>query len=90
VNSIAWAPHEYGLLLACGSSDGKVTVLECKEDGQWVVSGDFMAHQIGCNAVSWAPSSVPATLFQTTGSAPLSAVKRLVTAGSDNMVKIWA
>jgi protein transport protein SEC13 len=27
VNSIAWAPHELGPILACASSDGKVSVL---------------------------------------------------------------
>lgn len=27
VNSICWAPVEYGLLLACGSSDGSVSIL---------------------------------------------------------------
>jgi protein transport protein SEC13 len=27
VNAISWAPHEYGLMLACASSDGKVSIL---------------------------------------------------------------
>ena len=27
VISVAWAPHEYGLILVCGSSDGAVSVL---------------------------------------------------------------
>lgn len=27
VNSIAWAPHEFGSILACASSDGNVSVL---------------------------------------------------------------
>jgi hypothetical protein len=27
VNSVAWAPHELGPLLACASSDGRVSVL---------------------------------------------------------------
>ena len=27
VNSLAWAPHELGAILACASSDGKVSVL---------------------------------------------------------------
>jgi hypothetical protein len=30
VNSIAWAPHEYGLMLACGSSDGTISILTYK------------------------------------------------------------
>lgn len=28
INSIAWAPHELGLILAVGSSDGTVSILE--------------------------------------------------------------
>lgn len=27
VNSVCWAPHDFGLMLACGSSDGAVSVL---------------------------------------------------------------
>lgn len=27
VNSIAWAPHEYGLSLACASADGSVSII---------------------------------------------------------------
>ena len=30
VNSVSWAPHEYGLVLAAGSSDGKVSILTWK------------------------------------------------------------
>jgi protein transport protein SEC13 len=30
VNSVAWAPHELGAILACASSDGKVSVLTFK------------------------------------------------------------
>lgn len=75
VNSIAWAPHEYGLILACASSDGKISVLTAKEDGTWdhVL---FAAHSIGVNAVSWAPAAVPGSLINsciinnTTGAAP--------------------
>lgn len=28
INSIAWAPHELGLLLAAGSSDGTISITE--------------------------------------------------------------
>jgi protein transport protein SEC13 len=41
------------------------------------------AHQIGVNAVSWAPAAEAASL--TTASAP---VKRFVTGGCDNLVKV--
>lgn len=27
VNSVSWAPHEFGLMLACGSSDGTISIL---------------------------------------------------------------
>jgi len=30
VNSVAFAPHEYGLILLCGSSDGYVSIHEYK------------------------------------------------------------
>lgn len=29
VNSVSFAPHEYGLMLACGSSDGSISVITC-------------------------------------------------------------
>lgn len=90
VNSVAWAPHELGAVLACASSDGKVSVLEFRDDGSWDTRS-FSAHAIGCNAVSWAPSAMPGSLVTTTGNAPgANAVKRFVTAGCDNLCKIWA
>ena len=27
VNTVAWAPYEYGLMLACGSSDGSISII---------------------------------------------------------------
>jgi len=85
VNSISWAPHEYGLILACASSDGFVSILEFKEE-QWV-SSHFQNDALGCNAVSWAP-------YSALGSLPEDgdkdhAVRRLVTASCDNTVRIW-
>ncbi len=35
VNSICWAPYELGLILACASSDGAVSLIEYKSDGSW-------------------------------------------------------
>jgi protein transport protein SEC13 len=36
VNSIAWAPHVFGLILATASADGKVCVLSYKpESNAW-------------------------------------------------------
>ncbi len=30
VNSVSWAPHEYGQMLACGSSDGSISIIAMK------------------------------------------------------------
>lgn len=56
VNSLAWAPHELGLVLCCGSSDGTVSVLTQNGANDWS-SVRFVAHKGGVSAVSWSPSS---------------------------------
>jgi len=92
VNSVCWAPVEYGLQLACGSSDGDISILALKDNGQWDASQKFHAHQIGVNAVSWAPPLLPSQSLLSSAGAPnagANLVKRLVTAGSDNLVKVW-
>jgi len=88
VNSLAFAPHEFGLALACASSDGHVSVLsyspaEAKWDAQ-----RFQAHQIGVNSISWAPAVAPGALLRS-GSIAQPPVRRFVTGGCDNLVKIW-
>ncbi|KAG8814127.1 GTPase-activating protein S13 [Serendipita sp. 399] len=91
VNSIAWAPHELGAILACASSDGKVSVLTFKNDGTWDASL-FTAHATGCNAISWAPSVLPGSLIvpHPSGTSQLpTPVQRFITAGSDNLLKVW-
>lgn len=91
VNSISWAPHEFGLMLACASSDGQVSVLTYKvEDSTWE-SKVFAAHQIGCNAVSWCASPSADYLAALTGGSPSvkAGEKRLVTGGCDNLAKVW-
>lgn len=35
VNSISWAPWEYGLILAAGSADGKILIIQRKGDDTW-------------------------------------------------------
>ena len=85
VNIVSWSPHESGCLLACASSDGQVSVLEFQE-GNWTHQ-IFQAHGAGVNAVSWAPATVPGSLVS---SKPVGGgVRRFVTGGSDNAVKIW-
>ena len=55
VNSVQWAPHDFGLILACGSSDGSISVLSYSANNTWDAEKINNAHNIGCNAVSWAP-----------------------------------
>eukprot|EP01087_Luapelamoeba_hula_P011115 TRINITY_DN2993_c4_g1_i1.p1 TRINITY_DN2993_c4_g1~~TRINITY_DN2993_c4_g1_i1.p1 ORF type:complete len:362 (-),score=31.79 TRINITY_DN2993_c4_g1_i1:118-1089(-) len=86
VNSVSFAPHEFGLMLACASSDSSCSVITCAE-GTWDVQ-KFQAHQIGVNAVSWAPALPPASLLSATAITQ-PAVKRFASAGCDNLVKIW-
>lgn len=75
VNSISWAHHEHGLRLASGSKDGYVNILSFIK-GNWKHL-KFHAHKEGVNGVSWAP--------YLTNSGEL----KLVTGGSDKLVKIW-
>ncbi|KAH3902658.1 probable Protein transport protein SEC13 [Saccharomycodes ludwigii] len=77
VNSIQWAPHEYGPLLLAASSDGNVSVIEFKDNGttEPII---INAHAIGVNTASWAPVA-----------ASFDNVRRFVSGGADNLVKIW-
>ncbi|KAI9633717.1 WD40-repeat-containing domain protein [Dioszegia hungarica] len=87
VNSLAWAPYELGPILACASSDGKISVINFQNDGSTDASV-FPAHGTGANAISWAPSVLPASKQSQGQTAPVSQ-KRFVSGGSDNMVRIW-
>lgn len=87
VNGVAWAPHECGLALASASSDGSCAVASCSETGEWEVKKLARAHNLGALAVSWAPAASPGALVGVAeGEAP---VRRLVTAGCDNTLKVW-
>lgn len=87
VNSISWAPHQYGLILACASTDTTLSVLSfTPETNQWYHQVIQNAHEEGANAVSWAPA-VYSSSFISTGNAVIP--KRMVSGGNDNMVKVW-
>lgn len=92
VNMVAWAPHTLGAIFACASTDGKVSVLEFKDE-RWDLRL-FTAHATGCNAVSWAPDVSPGSIVQssstTSSTTPHSGIRKFVTGGSDNLVKIWS
>uniref|UniRef100_A0A2K5DN80 Protein SEC13 homolog n=1 Tax=Aotus nancymaae TaxID=37293 RepID=A0A2K5DN80_AOTNA len=77
VKSVCWAPHDYGLILACGSSAGAISLLTYTGEGQWEVKKINNAHTIGCNAVSWAPAIVPGSFIDQPWG------------GCDNLIKLW-
>lgn len=64
VNCIAWAPWEYGLILAAGTAEGKVYIIQPQADGEWVVTNEFVAHVTGVNGISWGPATEPAILAE--------------------------
>lgn len=85
VNSISWAPHEFGMILACASSDGSISFLTFNtEHNTWDSEKIPNAHAIGCNSISWCPSTTLPT-----GKGNQASVKRLASGGCDNFVKIW-
>jgi len=87
VNSIAWAPHEFGLVLASASSDCSLSILTHKGDNIWDSQKIPQAHSIGVNAISWAPAVSPGALISSSQSP--QPVKRIVSGGCDNLVKIF-
>lgn len=91
VNSVQFAPAEYGLMLACGSSDGSISILTYQsETNTWEAKKIQNAHAIGCNAVSWCPANTPEPAFGGNAASEMNVcVKRLVSGGCDNLVKIW-
>ena len=68
VNSIIWAPHELGLVLAACSSDGSASVIDYTKmctasDSEPEVKRIPQCHIGGCNAISWGPSIPPKALL---------------------------
>ncbi len=91
---MAFAPHEYGLVGAAASSDGRVSVFTHEDDDSWTV--EYLKDTpLGVNAVSWAPYGVSKkSPSSTTGGEVIPSVHqpmppRLVTGGSDNGIRIW-
>ncbi|KAG7394910.1 GTPase-activating protein S13 [Phytophthora boehmeriae] len=84
VLSVAWAPYEYGLCLACASADGQVSFLTRMREG-WVISSSFRNSEegMGCTSVSWAP-------YNALGSqGPQGPIQRVITGSCNHAVTIW-
>lgn len=79
VNSVAFSPWEFGLRLACASSDGTVSVLTQGQDMQWH-QASFQAHACGAQEISWATPVAGSSA---------NPVARMATGGCDSAVKIW-
>jgi len=88
VNSIAWAPHDIGLALVAGSSDGSISILQYVEATGWELKKQEGAHDIGCNTVSWAPY-MPAGAAMGARAPQQVPLPRIASGGCDNKVRIW-
>ena len=84
VNSIAWAPHEYGLILGCASADGYVSILKHMDDDSWDMI-PLEDGKLGCNSISWAPIASLTSNNTQNGLPPL----KFVTGSCDNNVRLW-
>lgn len=87
VNSLSFAPHEVGFVLASASSDGSIGVLSMNDDGTFLEEKIENAHPVGATGVSWAPAAAPGSLVSVKGNP--QAEKRFATSGCDQAVKIW-
>lgn len=83
VNAVEFAPHDYGLRLACASSDGTVSVLSHSPADQSWRRAVFPAHAAGVQCISWMP--VHHNHHEISGPAAM----RLATGGCDNLVRVW-
>lgn len=69
-------------MLACASSDGRVSILQHQPNDEWHTTF-IQDSKLGCNSVSWAP-------FNSLGSREGEKVyMRLVTGSCDNRVRFW-
>lgn len=82
VNSCEFAPWEYGLHLACASSDGTVSVLSHQAASQQWRRATFNAHPGGAQTLSW---MVPKTTGDNAPAPPM----RLATGGCDHQAAVW-
>jgi len=95
-NVVAFAPAEYGLILAVAGGDdlGVVSMAMRREmpggGEQWHLKA-FPAHEGGVVGLSWAPSNSAATLASgpSVSRAATLAPRRFVTCGADGLLCVW-
>ena len=93
VNSVAWGPQELGLVLACGSSDGSVSILRFK--GTYFLVPNAINFLISISISvnqGWERERFEAHTPGVTclsWSPFLNNQERIVTGGCDNKVIIW-
>ena len=46
MNTVQWAPSEFGLIFACGSSDGSISIVSLNGDGNWSARKIDNAHSV--------------------------------------------
>lgn len=84
VNSIAFGPLEYGLVLAAASADGRVSILQHQPNQTWTI--DYLQDSpLGVNAVSWAPVGS----FMDPDQPEKLSPPRLVTGSCDHTLRFW-
>lgn len=85
-NCIAWAPWEYGLVLAVGTTEGKLHMIENHKEG-WSEPVLIGSHAESINGVSWGPSTEPALIGG--DSEFVLPPRRLVSCSSDGTIMHW-
>jgi protein transport protein SEC13 len=94
VNCCKFAPHEYGLIVLCGVSDGSVSLHEYKPNsGSWACQIIEKVHKNGINSIDWAPAIPPINFedikdennYDNNELNPM----RFITCGNDNRIHIY-
>lgn len=63
VQSVCFAPSEYGILITCGCQDGSLNLLEYSASKQeWLEPVVLQAHDAPVTSISWAPGTEPCLL----------------------------
>ena len=94
VNCCKFAPHEYGLIVLCGVSDGSVSLHEYKPNsGSWACQIIEKVHKNGINSIDWAPAIPPINFedIKDENNYDINELNpmRFITCGNDNRIHIY-